>query len=267
MEKYRVKPGQKLKLSHFDPADTSAFDGDKAQAKLALKKLLARLDALQEVMFAQQKHKLLVVLQATDTAGKDGTIRDVFSGANPQGVNVVGFKQPTPEELAHDFLWRIHRQTPRTGEIKIFNRSHYEDVLVVRVHKLVTEKVWRRRYDDIAHFEKLLADEGTTILKFYLHISKDEQKERLQARLADPNKHWKFSTGDLEERKYWDDYQKAYEDAISNTSTAYAPWYVVPANKKWYRNLVVASTVVDALEKLKMRYPEPQEDLRHIVVE
>ncbi len=267
MDTYRVKPRQKLDLSKIDPADTSEFNGDKDKSKGALKKLLARLDALQEVMYAQQKHKLLVVLQATDTGGKDGAIRDVFSGINPQGVNVTGFKVPTPEELAHDFLWRIHRQTPRTGEIKIFNRSHYEDVLVVRVHNIVPEKTWRQRYAHIANFEKLLAEEGTTILKFYLHIDKDEQKERLQARLADPNKHWKFNPGDLDERKLWNDYMKAYEEAISKTSTAYAPWYIVPSNKKWYRNLVIASTIVDALEGLKMSYPESKEDMSKIVVE
>ena len=267
MDKYRVKPGQKLDLSKIDPADTSEFNGDKDDAKGALKKLVARLDALQDVLYAQQKHKLLVVLQATDTGGKDGAVRDVFSGANPQGINVVGFKVPTPEEMAHDFLWRIHKQTPRTGEIKIFNRSHYEDVLVARVHKLVPEKVWRQRYDHIAQFEKLLADEGTTILKFYLHIDKAEQKERLEARLADPNKHWKFNVGDLEERKLWSQYVKAYEEAISKTSMAYAPWYVVPSNKKWYRNLVIATAVVNALEGLKMSYPESKEDLSKVVVD
>ena len=267
MDKYRVKPGKKLILSTIDPNDTGEFKGDKDKAKVALKKLLVRLDALQEVLYAQQKHKLLVVLQATDTAGKDGAIRDVFSGMNPQGVNVTGFKVPTPEEMAHDFLWRIHQQTPRTGKIKIFNRSHYEDVLVVRVHKIVTEEVWRQRYEHMAQFEKLLTDEGTTILKFYLHIDKDEQKARLEARLADPNKHWKFAVGDLDERKLWDDYQKAYEEAITKTSTANAPWYVVPANKKWYRNLVIATAVVNTLEGLKMTYPESTEDLSKIVVE
>lgn len=262
-----MKPGQKLDLNKMDPADTSEFDGDKDDAKVALKKLGGRLDALQDVLYAQQKHKLLVVLQATDTAGKDGAIRDVFSDVDPQGISVTSFKIPTPEEMAHDFLWRIHRQTPRTGEIKIFNRSHYEDVLVTRVHKLVPEKVWRQRYDHITQFEKLLADEGTTILKFYLHIDKAEQKERLEARLADSTKHWKFNPGDLDERKLWPQYINAYEEAISKTSTASAPWFVVPSNKKWYRNLVIATAVVDALEGLKMTYPKSKEDLTKITVE
>jgi PPK2 family polyphosphate:nucleotide phosphotransferase len=267
MEQYKIRPGSKFDLSKFDPADKSGFKGSKSDAAARLDKLKLELDALQEVLYAEHRHRLLVVLQAIDTGGKDGTIRSVFSGINPQGVRVTGFKAPTPEELDHDFLWRIHRCTPGKGEIMIFNRSHYEDVLVVRVHQLVPEQVWRRRYDDINCFEKMLADEGTTILKFYLCISKDEQKERLQARLDDPTKHWKFQVGDLKERALWDDYMGAYEDAINKTSTEWAPWHVVPANRKWYRDLVVATTIVEALKKLKMSYPESQEDLSKVVID
>ena len=208
-----------------------------------------------------------MVLQAIDTGGKDGTIRHVFDGTNPQGVKVASFKRPTPVELAHDFLWRVERQTPGNGEIAIFNRSHYEDVLVVRVHGLVPEERWRRRYDHINDFERRLADEGTTILKFFLHISKEEQRERLQARLDEPHKRWKFSRGDLKERALWDDYQAAYEAVLSRTSTEWAPWYVVPADRKWYRNLVISSALVDTLDTLDPQYPEPEEDLDGVVVE
>jgi len=186
---------------------------------------------------------------------------------NPQGVKVASFKKPTPEELAHDYLWRIHDHTPGRGEITIFNRSHYEDVLVVRVHGLIEEKVWSRRYRHINEFERMLAEEGTTILKFFLHISRDEQRERLQARLDDPSKHWKFSLGDLEERKRWDDYQEAFEVMLSLTSTPWAPWHVVPADRKWYRNLVIASAMVEALEGLNMGFPPPEDDLSGVVVE
>jgi PPK2 family polyphosphate:nucleotide phosphotransferase len=194
-------------------------------------------------------------------------IRHVFDGVNPQGVKVASFKKPTPRELAHDYLWRIHPHTPGDGEIVIFNRSHYEDVLVVRVHGLVPADVWERRYDHINAFERLLADEGTTILKFFLHISKEEQRERLQARLDDPGKHWKFSLGDLDERARWDDYVAAYEAMLSKTSTPWAPWYVVPADRKWYRNLVIARVMVDTLEGLEMQYPPAEDDLDGVVIE
>jgi PPK2 family polyphosphate:nucleotide phosphotransferase len=222
---------------------------------------------LQELLYAEHKHKLLVVLQARDAGGKDGTIRHVFEGVNPQGVKVAGFKVPTPIELDHDYLWRVHRRVPGKGEIVIFNRSHYEDVLVVRVHELVPPEVWGRRFAQINDFERLLAEEGTTILKFYLNIGPDEQKERLQARLDEPHKRWKFNPGDLKERKLWPDYTRAYEDVLSKTSTEWAPWTVVPANRKWYRNLVIATTIIETLEGLDMRYPEPAENLDQIVIE
>jgi PPK2 family polyphosphate:nucleotide phosphotransferase len=218
------------------------------------------LEELQEMLYAEHKHKVLIVLQAMDTGGKDGTIRHVFEGVNPQGVRVAGFKKPTPEELDHDFLWRVHKQVPGKGEVVIFNRSHYEDVLVVRVHNLAPQEVWSKRYDHINDFERMLVDEGTTILKFFLHIDLDEQKERLQARLDEPNKRWKFNPEDLEERKLWPQYVKAYEDAISKTSTDWAPWYIVPANRKWYRNLVVGTVIIETLKDLDMRYPEAEFD-------
>jgi PPK2 family polyphosphate:nucleotide phosphotransferase len=232
-----------------------------------LKELNDRLEELQELLYAEAKHKILIVLQAMDSGGKDGTIRHVFDGTNPQGVKVASFKKPTDTELAHDYLWRVHRHTPGSGEIAIFNRSHYEDVLVVRVHNLVPEEVWNRRYDHINAFEQMLADEGTTIIKLYLHISKGEQKERLQARLDEPHKQWKFAKGDLAERARWDDYTAAFEAVLSRTSTTSAPWYVIPADRKWYRNLVVSRILVDTLEKLEMSYPEPEEDLEGIVIE
>jgi PPK2 family polyphosphate:nucleotide phosphotransferase len=202
-----------------------------------------------------------------DTGGKDGVIRHVFNGVNPQGVKVAAFKRPTPQELAHDYLWRVHPHVPGDGEIAIFNRSHYEDVLVVRVHDLVPEERWSKRYEQINAFEKLLADEGTTIVKFFLHISKDEQRERLQARLDDATKHWKFSLGDLDERKLWDSYQGAYREAIARTSTEWAPWHVIPADRKWFRNLAISSVLVRTLEDLELAYPESEEDLTGVVVE
>jgi PPK2 family polyphosphate:nucleotide phosphotransferase len=209
----------------------------------------------------------MVVLQAMDTGGKGGTIRHVFQGVNPQGVKVSSFKAPSKEELDHDYLWRVHRRTPCTGEIMIFNRSHYEDVLVVRVHNLVPAEVWKRRYRHINDFERMLTNEGTKILKFYLHIGWEEQKERFQMRLENQNKQWKFSLGDLEERKLWTEYMRAYEDMLSKTSTEEAPWYIVPANRKWYRNLVVATLLVDTIEGLSLSYPEPEDNLSEIVVE
>lgn len=266
LDHYRVKPGKSVNLSKWDPDETLLVPDGKKRGELDLVKHTERLAVLQELLYAEGKHKLLVVLQAMDTGGKDGTIRHVFKGVNPAGVRVAAFKQPTGQELAHDFLWRAHAQVPAQGEIAIFNRSHYEDVLVVRVHKLVPKAVWRQRYDQINDFERLLAQTGTTILKFYLHIDKDEQKKRLESRLQNPHKRWKFRRADLEERKLWPDYQQAYEGALSHTSTKEAPWYIVPANAKWYRNVVVVRVIVEALEKLKMSYPKP-EDLDGIVIE
>jgi PPK2 family polyphosphate:nucleotide phosphotransferase len=267
MKRYRVEPGSQVDLNRWDPNDKSAIDGDKQEGRKALLELNERLETLQELLYAQHKHKLLVVLQARDAGGKDGTIRHVFEGVNPQGVKVAGFKVPTSEELDHDYLWRVHRRVPGKGELVIFNRSHYEDVLVVRVHELVPPSVWQRRYDQINDFERMLAEEGTTILKFYLHIDQDEQKERFQARLDEPDKRWKFNPGDLKERKLWAKYTKAYNDVLSKTSTEWAPWYIVPANRKWYRNLVVATTIIETLEGLDMRFPEPAEDLDQVVIE
>ena len=267
MKQYLVKPGMKVKLSRWDPNETGDFKDGKQAGLTEVEKLNARLETLQELLFAEHKHKVLVVLQAMDTGGKDGVIRRVFDGVNPQGVRVAGFKVPTREELDHDYLWRVHKSTPGNGEVVIFNRSHYEDVLVVRVHNLVPPKVWKKRFDQINQFERLLAENGTTILKFYLHIDMDEQKERLQARLDEPNKRWKFSLGDLEERKLWPAYMRAYEDVLSRTSTDYAPWYIVPANRKWYRDLVISSVLVETLGKLGMKYPESEENLDGVVVE
>ena len=267
MEKYLVPKDTPVNLTHWDPDDKSLFPIKKKEGKKLLKELNQELERLQELLYAEGKHKILIALQAMDTGGKDGTIRHVFEGVNPQGVKVAGFKVPTPKELAHDYLWRVHKHTPGNGEIVIFNRSHYEDVLVVRVHNLVPKEVWSRRYEHIRAFEKTLVDEGTTILKFYLHINQKEQKERLQARLDEPNKNWKFSKGDLAERALWDQYQAAYQDALAKTSTEYAPWYVIPANRKWYRNLVISTIIIDTLESLNMSYPAPEEGLEGIVIE
>lgn len=264
MDRYRVRPGSRIDLSAWDPDDTDAFDGDKGEAKDVLDELNDRLEDLQELLWAEHKHRVLIVLQAMDAGGKDGTIRHVFEGVNPQGVRVANFKVPTHKELAHDYLWRIHQQVPGDGEIVIFNRSHYEDVLVVRVDELVPPEVWGRRYRHINDFERMLADEGTTILKFYLHIDLDEQKERFQDRLDE--KPWKFSFGDLEKRKQWPAYTAAYEDMLSETSTHWAPWTIVPANRKWYRNLVVGTILVETLEAMSMSYPEPEENLDGVVI-
>jgi PPK2 family polyphosphate:nucleotide phosphotransferase len=267
MKKYRVEPGSRVDLSRIDPADTSAAEGGKKDTAEVLQELNDKLEVLQEKLWAERRHKVLVVLQGLDTSGKDGTIRHVFDGVNPLGVRVAAFGPPTPQELAHDFLWRVHPHVPALGEMVIFNRSHYEDVLVVRVRKLAPPEVWKPRYELINAFEKLLADSNTTILKFFLYISNEEQKERLQERLDDPLKRWKFRKGDLEDRALWKEYLKAYEDALERTSTEEAPWYIVPADKKWYRNLVVASVLVDALEKMNIQDPQPLEDLDGIVIE
>ena len=253
----KVEAGQRIKLKDIDANDTGRFK-NKHDVNGLLAQNIERMAELQHMLYAQGKHALLIVLQALDAGGKDGTIRRIMSGVNPQGVRVTSFKKPTDEELAHDFLWRIHKAAPPRGMIGIFNRSHYEDVLVVRVHNLVPKKVWEARYEHINNFERLLAGDGeVTILKFYLHISKDEQKERLQARLEQPHKRWKFDPGDLDERALWDDYMKAYEAVFARCSTKTAPWYIVPANKKWYRNLVISETIVKTLEGMKLKFPDP----------
>jgi PPK2 family polyphosphate:nucleotide phosphotransferase len=261
-----AKPGQKISLKDIDPNHTGKL-ADKKEVKKLLAKNIERMAELQNVLYAEGKHALLIVLQAMDAGGKDGTIRSIMSGVNPQGVQVTSFKKPTEEELAHDFLWRIHKNVPQRGMIGIFNRSHYEDVLVVRVHNLVPKEVWQQRYEYINQFERLLTASGVTILKFYLHISKDEQKERLQARLEQPHKRWKFNPADLDERNRWDDYMKAFEAAFERCSPAEAPWHIVPANKKWYRNLIISETIVNTLEGLNMQYPQPVEGLESVVIE
>lgn len=238
---------------------------EKAEAKYA--ENIAALEELQFKLSAESKHKILVVLQAMDTAGKDGAIRKVFGPLNPQGVRVQSFKKPTEKELSHDFLWRVHQYTPETGHIQIFNRSHYEDVLVVRVHNLVPEEQWKKRYDHIRNFEKLLADEGTMIMKFMLHISPEEQKERLENRLKDPERVWKFRKGDLDERKLWSKYQEAYEVAIEETHNDHAPWYIIPADKKWYRNYALSTIMREHLERLDLKWPLAEEGLDEVVVE
>lgn len=262
---YRVVPGQHLRLADINP-DESEHYVKKKHVLEELEVQRERIRELQSRLYAEHTSSLLIVLQAMDTGGKDGTIRGVFQGVNPQGCQVWSFKAPSSEELDHDFLWRYHNRTPPRGMITIFNRSHYEDVLIVRVKNIVGEEVWRQRYALINEFEHMLTLSNITVLKFYLHISKDEQKRRLESRLADPNKHWKFSSNDLKERALWDSYMTAFEDAINNCSTEYAPWYVVPANKKWYRNLVIARTIADTLEALNPQYPAAETGLDQIVI-
>ena len=256
--RFRVSPGSRVDLRRVDPDGSPGFSRESAGLKMTTD--LARLASLQERIWAERKHRVLIVLQGIDASGKDGTISHVMSAFNPQGCRVVGFGVPSEVELAHDYLWRIHAATPRTGEIVIFNRSHYESVLVERVHSLVPEAVWRKRYDQINDFEATLAAEGTMIVKFFLHIDRDEQLARLKARYDDPTKRWKFNVGDLDERKLWDDYRVAFEDALERCSTAVAPWYVIPANHKWYRDLAVGEIVAQTLETLDPRYP-PRDDI------
>lgn len=250
-----VSGSKKFKLSKRDPSDTAGFK-DKEEATEETLKLTHRLDHLQEVLYAEHKRSILIVLQGIDAAGKDGTIQHVMGGLNPQGCAVTSFKQPSAKELDHDFLWRIHQAVPGRGTIGIFNRSHYEDVLVVRVHDIVPKSVWEERYKQINDFEEMLVENGTTILKFFLHISKDEQEKRFEDRHNDPDKQWKSSPSDEAERKYWDAYQKAFEDALSKCSPAHAPWFVIPANHKWFRNLAISQIVVDAMESMNLQYPK-----------
>lgn len=261
MKDHKVKPQEKVKLSELDANYCEGWKGSKKDAKIKLVELNKQLDRLQEILYAEHKHKILIVLQGMDSGGKDGTIRAVFDGVNPQGVKVVNFKAPTTTELDHDYLWRVHQAVPARGEIVIFNRSHYEDVLVVRVHNLVPKKIWQKRYQHIREFEKMLTDEGTTILKFCLFIDKDEQKKRFLERLADPTKQWKYNPNDVNERKAWDDYMAAYETMLRETSTDYAPWYLVPANHNWYRNLVIAQVIVNKMEELNLQYPKLNIDI------
>ncbi|MEK7348399.1 MAG: polyphosphate kinase 2 family protein [Candidatus Eisenbacteria bacterium] len=260
-----VRPGRRLSLRSVDPGDTRGF-ASHDEARVQLARDLERLRELQKLLVADGRHALLVVLQAMDTGGKDGTIRHVMSGLNPAGCAVTSFKVPSAEELAHDFLWRIHRAVPPRGMIGVFNRSHYEDVLVVRVHGLVPDAVWKARYRQINEFERHLTENGVAILKFYLHISKAEQAERLRERIEEKSKNWKFAVGDLKERKLWNRYMAAYEDAVNRCGTPWAPWHVVPANKKWARDALIARAMVETLESLRLRYPKPKVDLTKIVI-
>ncbi len=261
-----VTPGTKVKLAKYDAEDTLGWDkGHKMKASLA--KTIERLDALQYLLYAEHKHALLIVLQGLDAAGKDGTIRHVMAGINPQGCVVTPFKAPTKEEMDHEYLWRIHKAVPAIGDIGIFNRSHYEDVLVVRVHNLVPKSVWSQRYDQINSFEQMLSENNVKILKFFLHISKDEQRKRFQERIDDKDRRWKISEADFAERQFWDQYVRAYEEALTRCSTTSAPWFVIPSNKKWFRNLAVSHIIAETLEELKMKFPPATVDVSKIKLE
>jgi len=258
-----IKPGRKVHLRKFDPDDTLGWKKGHAM-EASLEKALERLDKLQYLLYADHKHALLVVFQGLDAAGKDGTIRHVMSRVNPQGCRVTAFKPPSPEEAAHDFLWRVHQAVPPCGDIGIFNRSHYEDVLVVRVHNMVPKKVWSERYAQINRFEENLHENKVRILKFFLHISKEEQKKRFMERTDDPDKRWKISQADFNERKFWDEYIQAYEDVLTRCSTKRAPWFVIPANKKWFRNLAVSHIIVETLEEMHLKFPPPAIDVKKL---
>jgi len=267
IEQYRVRPGKAFELERIDPGVANAFRDEREAYEAARDAALTELRELHERLYAEREQALLIVMLAIDTGGKDSTIDRIFSGLNPQGCVVSSFGVPTEEERAHDFLWRIHRRMPRKGQIGIFNRSHYEDVTVQRVHEWIDKPIWERRYEHILDFESLLVESGTSVVKFHLRISKEEQAQRLKERLDDPTKHWKFNPDDLAERKRWDDYQEAFEDAIVATSTDDAPWYVVPANSKWYRDAVVARAVVEQMRKLAPQYPSPVEGIERYTVE
>lgn len=260
------KPGKRIRLEDFDPADTGELK-NKAAAAEEIAAGVERIADLSYRLYAEAKRAVLLILQGMDTSGKDGTIRHVLTGVNPLTCDIVAFKEPTTEELDHDFLWRIHHAVPRHGKVGIFNRSQYEDVLVVRVKKLVPEAVWRKRYTMINEFEHILAQNGTTVVKCFLHISKEEQRKRLQARIDDPHKRWKFNLGDLADRKLWDEYQSAYEDAINECNTDHAPWHIVPSDHKWYRNLTVTRILRKTLEDLDPRFPPAKDNLDGVVVE
>lgn len=265
IDDYRIKPGSKVDLKEIDSKTEGGISDDDGDA--AFKETIEELQDLQNLMFAERKRSFLVVLQAMDAAGKDSTIRHVFGPINPQGVRVWNFKAPTDIEREHDYLWRIHHRTPRDGYISVFNRSHYEDVLIVRVKDFVPKDAWKKRYDHINHFEQMLVDEGTSVIKFYLHISKDYQKKRLQRRLDRPDKNWKFNPDDLKERARWDDYREAFEDALSKCSTKAAPWYVIPSEVRWFRNLLIATIVRDTMKSWDMKFPEATFDPKNIVIE
>jgi PPK2 family polyphosphate:nucleotide phosphotransferase len=262
-EELAVKPGDKVKLSEWDPDDTLGFEKD-PQMKDSLEKAIKRLVGFQYRLYAEKKRALLLIFQGLDAAGKDGTIRHVMSGVDPQGCVVKSFKVPSAEEAAHDFLWRVHKAIPGYGEIGVFNRSHYEDVLIVRVHELVRKEVWSRRYDQINEFETMLEENKVRILKFFLHISKDEQKKRFLERIEDRDKRWKISEDDFKERKYWHDYTAAYEDALEHCSTKKAPWFIIPANKKWFRNLAVSHIIDETFREMDVKFPPPTINLKEL---
>ena len=265
-DQYRVNP-KKFSLKDFDTNDQSERLGDKAKDTLTLEKIASEINALQDILYAQSQHKILLILQGMDASGKDGTIRHVFSECEPLGIRLANFKGPTEDELAHDYLWRAHQQVPQKGEIVIFNRSHYEDVLIVKVHDWIDDAECERRYAQINDFERMLMETGTTIIKCYLHISKAEQKQRLQDRLDDPTKTWKFNPNDLKERALWSKYRVAYEAAMIATSTSHAPWYVVPADSKTNRNLLISKILLDSLKSLKLTYPPVPAEYKNIKIE
>ena len=258
--RYRIEPDERFALADHDPRDTNGMAADEVEQEY--EELRARLADLQERLYAEEERSLLIVLQGIDAAGKDGTVKHVLSGTNPSGVRVYSFKEPSSDELAHDFLWRYHQATPADGMIHVFNRSHYEDVLVVRVKDLAPEELWRSRFDSINDFERMLVREGTTIVKFLLHISKEEQLEKFRERLERQDKYWKWSDNDMKERERWDEYQQAHEEAVAATSTPWAPWYVVPADSRWFRNYVIARVLAGTLQAMDPRFPEPPEEVR-----
>jgi PPK2 family polyphosphate:nucleotide phosphotransferase len=265
LDQYRVNP-KKFSLKEFKPNDKSERSGDKAQDTLALTELATQINAVQDILHAEGKRKLLLVLQGMDASGKDGTVRHVFSECDPLGIRLASFKTPSSEELAHDYLWRVHQQVPKAGELVIFNRSHYEDVLIVKVHDWINEAECRRRYQQINDFERHLTETGTVIIKCFLHISKEEQKARFEDRLKDATKSWKFNPNDLKERALWDDYMTAYENAMKATSTEYAPWHVIPADSKTNRNLLISRLLLKSLNDMKLKYPPVPAEFKSIVI-
>jgi PPK2 family polyphosphate:nucleotide phosphotransferase len=266
VDRFKIQPNVPVTLADWATTNGGEFEGGKSEGEKVLGELAVRLAELQMLLYAQHEHRVLLVLQGMDTSGKDGTIRKVFREVGPIGVDVANFKKPNDEEMSRDYLWRVHQHTPRIGHVMVFNRSHYEDVLIARVRELVPHDRIERRYGHLNDFERMLADEGVTIRKCFLHISKETQRERLQSRLDNPHKQWKFHHGDIEERKLWDDYQDAYELALSRTATEWAPWYVIPSDNKWYRNLAVARLLVDTLEGLDMSWPETEGDLDNLKI-
>ncbi|WP_047533183.1 polyphosphate kinase 2 family protein [Methylotenera sp. N17] len=267
LDQYKVKPNSKFSLSSIQPNDKSERSDSKAKDALALEKLAVEINALQDILHAQAKHKVLLILQGMDASGKDGTVKHVFSECDPLGIRLASFKAPSADELAHDYLWRVHSQVPKKGEIVIFNRSHYEDVLIVKVHDWIDEAECKRRFTQINDFERMLTETGTLVIKCFLHISKEEQKVRMEERLDDPTKTWKFNPGDLNERAVWSKYMVAYENALQATSTSYAPWYVVPADSKTNRNLLISRLLLNALKSLKLAYPPVPAEYKKISIE